>query len=186
MEGRAPNAVLLYRDKGFVLEARTRWRPSRGVRTAIWGDLDDDGLVDVVLGRAAGGIGIWRQPTADVDRGDGRGRIAMPAGEVIDGAMFDADHDGDLDIWLVNAKGPNELLNNDGDFRLRAIGVSAGVAGDGRPSLGLAVADLDGDRDADVIVIKAAPPHDVFLNDRVWTYRRDARAAALVAAAIAR
>ncbi len=101
---------------------------------------------------------------------------------MVDGAVFDADHDGDLDIWLVNAAGPNELLNNDGGGRFRAIGATAGIAGDGRPSSGIAVADLDHDRDTDVIVLKASPPHDVFLNGRVWEYRRDAQAAILAAA----
>lgn len=185
VEGRAPNAVLLSREGGFVLDSAHPLATVPGVRAAIWGDLDDDGLVDVVLCRAGGGTAIWHQ------REGGRWMDAtaatgarMPAGEVIDGAMFDADHDGDLDIWLVNARGPNELLNNDGGLRFRAIGALSGVAGDGRPSLGLAIADLDHDRDADVVVIKATPPHDVFLNDRVWTYRRDAGADALAAAAV--
>lgn len=180
VEGRAPNAVMLSRDQRFVLDSAHPLAAVAGVRAAIWGDLDDDGLVDVVLCRPDGRTAIWRQrgagqwidATADVG-------ARMPAGEVIDGAVFDADHDGDLDIWLVNARGPNELLNNDGGMRFRAIGASSGVAGDGRPSIGLAIADLDNDRDADVIVLKATPPHDVFLNDRVWRYHRDAGALAL-------
>jgi tetratricopeptide (TPR) repeat protein len=179
-DGGSPNALLLQRDRGFVLDSAHPLAAVPGVRAALWGDLDDDGLVDVVLCRAGGGTRIWRQ------RGRGQWTDAtaatgapMPADDVIDGAMFDADHDGDLDIWLVNARGPNELLNNDGDFRFRAIGAAAGVAGDGRPSQGLAIADLDADRDADIVVIKTTPPHDVFLNDRVWAYRNDARAAAL-------
>jgi hypothetical protein len=49
----------------------------------------------------------------------------------------------------------------------------------------VAVADLDGDRDSDVIVIKATPPHDVFLNERGWQYRRDTHAKALAAAPMA-
>ena len=44
------------------------------------------------------------------------------------------------------------------------------------------MADLDNDRDADVIVLKATPPHDIFLNGRVWEYRRDEQAAELAAA----
>ena len=126
----------------------------------------------------AGGTQIWRQSPAGrwADATPASGvRLARP--DIVDGAVFDADHDGDVDIWLVNAAGPNELLNNDGGGRFRAIGATAGVAGDGRPSAGMAVADLDRDRDADVIVLKASPPHDVFLNGRVWEYRRDAAAA---------
>ena len=35
--------------------------------------------------------------------------------------MFDADHEGDLDLLLVRTDGPNELLNNNGDGTFRAI-----------------------------------------------------------------
>jgi len=34
------------------------------------------------------------------------------------------------------------------------------------------VGDLDGDRDADIIVVKADAPHDVLINDRTWQYHR--------------
>ncbi|MEO8678111.1 MAG: FG-GAP-like repeat-containing protein [Vicinamibacterales bacterium] len=183
LEGSTSNAVLLHRGDGYVLDRAHALARLDHVRAALWGDLDDDGLVDVVLCRAAGGTEIWRQASAgrwvDITAASG---VRLPRTDIVDGAIFDADHDGDLDIWLVNAAGPNELLNNDGNGRFRAIGATAGVGGDGRPSVGIAVADLDGDRDADVIVLKATPPHDIFLNGRVWQYRRDEKAAALATA----
>lgn len=177
------NAVLIGRGASHTFEANHPLAAVTDVRAALWGDLDDDGLVDVVLCRPNGGTRIWRQTSAgqwrDITSASG---VRLPRTDIVDGAVFDADHDGDLDIWLVNAAGPNELLNNDGGLRFRAIGAQAGVSGDGRPSLGLAVADLDNDRDADVMVLKAEPPHDIFLNGRVWEYRRDERAGELVAA----
>ena len=54
MEGRTPNAVLLQRDGGFVLDAAHPLAAISGVRAALWGDLDDDGRADVVLCRAGG------------------------------------------------------------------------------------------------------------------------------------
>jgi hypothetical protein len=186
VEGRSPNAVIMKRGGQFVLDAAHPLARIAGVRAALWGDLDDDGLVDAVLCRAGGATQIWRQSSAgrwvDITAAAG---VRLPGTDLVDGAIFDADHDGDLDVWLVNAAGPNELLNNDGGLRFRAIGRTAGVAGDGRPSRGVAVVDLDNDRDADVIVIKHTPPHDIFLNGRVWEYRRDDQAAALAAAPIA-
>ena len=95
--------------------------------------------------------------------------------------MVDADHEGDLDLFLVRTDGPNELLNNNGDGTFRAIATQAGIAGDGRASSGVTFADLDGDRDLDLIVLKAQPPHDVFINDRLWRYRRAPGAARFAA-----
>ena len=183
IEGAAPNAVMARRGSSYVLDVAHPLARVADVRAALWGDLDDDGLVDVVLCRPAGGTQIWKQSAggrwADVTAASGA-RFART--DIVDGAIFDADHDGDLDVWLVNAAGANELLNNDGGGRFRAIGRAVGVAGDGRPSRGVAVADLDNDRDADVIVIKDTPPHDIFLNGRVWEYRRDDKAAPLASA----
>lgn len=183
VEGPHPNAVLLGGGSSYTVDQAHPLASIGDVRAALWGDLDDDGLVDVVLCRPNGATRIWRQASpgqwTDVTVASG---VRLPRTDIVDGAVFDADHDGDLDIWLVNASGPNELLNNDGGLRFRAIGAQAGVTGDGRPSLGLAVADLDNDRDADVIVLKATPPHDIFLNGRVWEYRRDEQAAELAGA----
>ncbi len=185
IDGPDPNAVIMKRGQRYALDRTHSLARVGDVRTALWGDLDDDGLVDVVLCRPAGGTQIWKQSSAgqwvDATRASG---VRLARSDMIDGAVFDADHDGDLDIWLVNASGPNELLNNDGGGRFRAIGRATGIAGDGRPSAGIAVADLDNDRDADVIVLKSSPPHDIFLNGRVWEYRRDAQAALLAAAPV--
>lgn len=180
-----PNAVLFNRAGGFVLDRGHPLAGVSGVSAALWGDLDDDGLVDVVLCRRSGTSAVWRQVTAgrwvETTAASGLGASAR---DVVDGAVIDADHDGDLDIWLVSRTGPTELWSNDGGVRFRSIGAIAGVSGDGRPSRGLALADLDGDRDLDVMVIKDRPPHDVFLNDRVWEYRRDDGAMVLAAAPV--
>jgi tetratricopeptide (TPR) repeat protein len=183
------NAVLLARGDAFQIDRQHPLVSVGGVAAALWGDLDDDGLLDVVLCRGSGGTQIWRQTGPgrweDVTGATLKGRPDRGVADqisAIDGALVDADHDGDLDVLLVNASGPNELLNNDGGWLFRAIGTTTGLAGDGRPSRGLTLADLDGDRDLDVIIFKQSPPHDVFLNDRVWEYRRDGGAEALAAA----
>lgn len=171
--GATPNLVLLGRGDTRVPDPTHPLAAVTAVRAALWGDLDDDGLCDVVLVRGAGRSALWRQTA----RGQWRdvtttSRTATPTVDAVDGALVDADHDGDLDIWLVNGRGKNVLLNNNGNGTFRDIAAEAGVAGDGRPSIGVAFADLDGDRDHDLVVLKATPPHDVFLNDRVWRYHR--------------
>ena len=56
---------------------------------------------------------------------------AGPGGNTVDGAFVDADHDGDLDLFLIRADGTNVLLNNDGNGKFRDISAQAGIGGDG-------------------------------------------------------
>ncbi|MEA2709692.1 MAG: hypothetical protein QOF78_2293, partial [Phycisphaerales bacterium] len=119
---------------------------------------------------------LWRQVKKneweDVSAATKTAGGAGDADDTVAGAFFDADHDGDLDLFLVNADGPNELLNNDGNGTFRPLGKETGLAGDGRPSTGVVVNDLDNDGDADLLVLKQPPPHEIFLNDRFWKYHR--------------
>ena len=141
------------------------------VNAALWGDFDNDGLTDVYLARN-GANQLWRQSEPqrwqDVTPSTG---TAAGEFDTVDGAVFDADHDGDLDLFLVNANGPNELLNNNLDGTFRPLAVERNIAGTGEASRTIVPADLDGDRDVDLVVINAQPPHEVYFNDRLWAYR---------------
>ena len=154
-----------------------------GAVTAIlWGDLDNDGLVDAVL-CTTDGPRPWRQhPANEWHPTPEPGSVPCAAG-----ALIDADHDGDLDI-LVTGPGGTELYNNDRDGTFTALASEVGIGGgDGRQIL---VADLDNDRDLDLVVLNRAPPHDLWQNDRTWQYRsfpglEDLRQRPLAAAAAA-
>ena len=143
-----------------------------GVRGALWGDVDNNGLVDVYLLRN-GPNQLWQQTQseiwADVTETSMTGNGNWDS---VHGALFDADHDGDLDIFVVNGNGPNELLNNNRDGSFRNLAAEQGLQGGDSPSRSITVADLDGDRDSDFIVFNQSPPHEVYLNDRLWEYRR--------------
>ena len=187
--GGTRNAVLFNRGAaGFVLDTSHPLAAVTAVTTALWGDFDNDGLTDVYLCRQ-GANQLWRQTakgqwsnvTASA-HADGGG------GTTIDGALFDADHDGDLDLLLIKRDAADELLNNNGDGTFRSIASTIGLT-DTLPSTGLVVADLDADRDADLILIKQAAPPTTLINDRTWQYHRDPRfgaaANATVKAAVA-
>lgn len=141
------------------------------VNAALWGDFDNDELLDVYLLRR-GPNQLWRQTspgrwanvTALTGTADGNW-------DSVSGSFFDADHDGDLDLLVVNRNGPNELLNNNRNGTFQGIAKSQGIAGNGRESRQALPVDLDGDRDVDLIVINAVPPHEIYLNDRLWSYR---------------
>ena len=69
LDGPAPNAVVLRRGDAWVVDARHPLASVPEVRAAFWGDLDDDGLVDVVLCRPGG-----RHRDLAADRGGPVGR----------------------------------------------------------------------------------------------------------------
>ena len=164
------NAVVLGGSDGYTLDTTHPLAGVRGVNTVLWGDYDNDGLTDAYLCRK-GPNQLWRQVEpgrwSDVTTST---KTANGDHDTVDGAFFDADHDGDLDLFCVNADGPNELLNNNLDGTFRPIAQMQGIAGDGRPSRQVLVCDLDNDRDTDIIVINDQPPNDIYINDRLWSY----------------
>jgi len=140
------------------------------VNTALWGDINDDGLVDVYLCRRGANqlwlqnkSGKWENVTKESRTGGGDFNT-------VDGAVFDADHDGDLDIFLVNFDGPNELLNNNRDTTFRPLAREYGLSGKNMKSRSIVLKDFDNDRDVDIIIINDNPPHEVYINQRLWRY----------------
>jgi hypothetical protein len=164
------NVVLLRRGDHFEMQGDPPLAKVAGVHAAVWGDFDNDGLADVYLCRR-GANQLWRQtkPNQWTDV-TASAEAAGNGADTVTAACFDADHDGDLDLFLVNLSGKNELLNNNGDGTFRAIGEQAGVCGNGNPSAGVVVTDLDHDGDADIFVVKVGTPNEIWLNDRAWKY----------------
>ena len=169
-EGAIGNLVLLRSGEGYRPDISSPLGNVENVNTALWGDFDDDGLTDVYLCRD-GENQLWRQCSAG-EWEDVTETTQTGGGDVdtVDGACYDADHDGDLDYFLVNSNAPCELLSNNRDGTFRPLASEMGLAAEGRGSKLLLVADLDSDDDADVLFFNQDQPHDVLLNDRLWKY----------------
>ena len=139
-----------------------------GIVAALWGDLNNDGHVDVYLCRLGPNQlwfgapeGAWKEAGEETGTDD-------PA-YCSDGGLLDADHDGDLDIFVVNSNASDELFSNNLDGSFRRLARTSGIEGGPGPGQFI-TADLDGDRDADVIVVRPSGSQ-IWINDRLWQYR---------------
>ncbi|MDG2423069.1 MAG: FG-GAP-like repeat-containing protein [Phycisphaerales bacterium] len=170
-EGGRSSWVYKYKQDDFVLDSRLPLCAVDDVNTVLWGDVDGNGWPDAYLCRD-GGNQLWLQ-----DNGQWRVELAIEFAEgmprnTVDGAIFDADHDGDLDIYVANADGSNVLLNNNRDGTWRQVGSEEGLPTSDHASRQVVVADLDNDRDLDLVIINETPPNEVYLNDRLWRYEK--------------
>jgi tetratricopeptide (TPR) repeat protein len=94
-------------------------------------------------------------------------------------AWADIDHDNDLDLLVARygrcdgSEGgvANSLWRNNGDGSFIDVAAEAGLDGGERRSLGVALIDLDDDRDLDLLFLHRDSDNQVFLNDRVGVYR---------------
>lgn len=164
-------SVLLLRKKNRYQPVSHPLAAVPDVRAVLWGDIDNDGLIDAYLCRT-GGNQLWRQTAegkweqvGDASGAAGRSRQAE------DGALVDIDHDGDLDILVVSRDAGLEVLHNTQDGRFVPLEHDVPWAREKRPAVGLLPVDLDRDRDLDLIVLRANPPHHVYVNDRNWTWQ---------------
>lgn len=161
---RKPMADLFFANRGggrFVEEGAARGVADfdAGSHGAAWGDLDNDGDLDLVNGTTGDGA------PNNVFRNDGRGVFSDVTPPSISGrseatrgvALFDMDRDGDLDIFTVSgwrgsgdpASERNELYRNDGGLRFTAI--TSGAAYAAPAGQGVTDTDFDGDGDIDLI-----------------------------------
>jgi len=109
-----------------------------------------------------------------------RNRILAQGGGVCFG---DVDGDGLVDVFLARTEGPNALYRNLGGWRFEEIAQSAGVGAPDRYSTGCAFADVDGDRDLDLILVAIGGPNALFLNDGTGRFTEQGEEAGLKSSA---
>ena len=143
-------------------------------------DLDGDGWLDLVTmndGDIAGEDQSSRRE--HVFRNDGKGRFRdvtaswwPPAANVGEDdnmvAFLDVDNDGDADFVVGSLSGPDRLLVNDGKGHL-AVRLDVFGGADTPGTLGIALADLDGDGRMDVV--QGQGEHQTAVQERVFSGR---------------
>jgi hypothetical protein len=148
-------------------EPDASWHEEPGHR---WRELDVS-RGDAGFTRMGARTGIRFQNTVSDSALLGNRMLAQGAGV----ALGDVDGDGLVDVFLARTEGPNVLYRNRGGWRFEDVTRQAGVAAPDRYSSGAAFADIDGDRDLDLVLLATTGPNAVFLNDGTgrFTERRD-------------
>jgi len=138
------------RDEGFKDVGTASGLSAKGAgRGVTGGDVNGDGYVDLVFTAGAAGTNtlLLNGPGRPMTRRD----LPRPKGVSSSGSvLFDADNDGDLDLFLTGSA--NLFLLNDGKGGFADASAGAGLTEipmkDGR---GAGAADLDGDGDLDLV-----------------------------------
>jgi hypothetical protein len=129
---------------------------------ALWGDVDNDGLVDLFVGREHISLEGEREAAPAslyMNQGNGTFVDVAPALGIdnpgsIKGASFgDIDNDGDLDLYVSTLRGDNRLYANRGDATFIDITVPTGVQ---NPQLGFAAGFADFDQDGFLDIFAAS------------------------------
>lgn len=101
-------------------------------QTAVWADINNDGLLDLFLGNESGGNQLF------LNRGDGifenitqSASIDKP-GLTKSVVAADYDNDGYMDFYVTNYLGENRLYHNNHDNTFTDVAAQAGVLGTGR------------------------------------------------------
>ncbi|HKG95011.1 MAG TPA: CRTAC1 family protein [Gemmatimonadaceae bacterium] len=144
---------------------------------ACWADYDADGDVDVyVVNRDGqddayyvnGGGGRFERVRSGVLGHDGGNGRTCAAGDI--------DGDGDVDLYVGNAREPKRLYRNDGGGAFTELRDAGEVIASTSYNYGSSFADYDGDGDLDLLVTNIDRRNDLYRNDGRGHFTRDAAA----------
>jgi Tfp pilus assembly protein PilF len=133
------------------------------------GDYDNDGHADLLILRPTGIRLLRRNPAGGFVDVTTAAELGPTAGAPTSAAWLDADHDGDLDLFVASAPA-TQLLRNNGNGRFTDITSSSGL-GVAKPVVAVVPTDYDNRRDIDLLLVPATGNALLFRNFRDGTFR---------------
>ena len=101
--------------------------PIRSSQTAVWADINNDGLLDLFIANESSPSQLFLNEGdgtfVDISHQAGIDKIAFSKGVV----SADYDNDGYPDFFVSNFNGPNFLYHNNGDLTFTEVAAQAGV-----------------------------------------------------------
>ncbi|MBO0720350.1 MAG: CRTAC1 family protein, partial [Blastocatellia bacterium] len=188
-----PFVMLLHNEAGKFEDVTGKSKIMAGnpVSGAVFGDFDNDGKTDIALfGYQT--LALWRN-NGDGSFTDVTAKAGLPANYpswALTAAWVDADHDGDLDLFIGNfadlSKFPekdtamfpddfageeNRLYRNNGNGTFTDITAQAGLGGGKNKTTAVVCTDFDNHRDIDFLVVNYGAPAQLFSNQRDGTFK---------------
>lgn len=137
-----------------------------GGHHVAWGDINNDGQIDVYITGAKDQLFIQNDNGFEIIDMDTFGFTQLTSMAV---RLSDSDHDGDLDILLLNETGQFEIWNNNLNNTFTPLSQKTTLTSD-KGFKSIYIGDLDSDRDADIVLV--ANDHlTLLINDRMWDYQ---------------
>ena len=140
-----------------------KWMPETMGSGVVLGDFDRNGAPDILLINS--GAVFQKERPADAGNklflNDGRGKFTdrtadwkLPSnGYGMGAAAGDYDNNGWLDVFITSQDGDNRLLRNTGSG-FEDVTSASGITSDGKWATSAGFADLDGDNDLDLFVVR--------------------------------
>lgn len=161
--------LLNYRSSGFN-ESSAPWAKVDKANAIAWADVNNDGYTDAYLMRQ-GANQLWLQDSVGQFTHSLFEGIEGDGSNTLNGAFFDADHDGDLDLLLVNKQGNVSLLNNNLNGSFSNISEKLPEKVNSLNIIDFIVQDFDNDRDTDILLLTANNQHLLLDNYLLWHYQ---------------
>jgi len=137
-------------------------------RTAVWGDLNNDGYLDLYVGNMEESDVLYLNNGDETFHNITATAAIQNTGKVFSVNLADVNRDGWLDIYISNLHQANILYLNDGKEGLPTFTNYTAIAGltDTKTCMGAIFYDIDQDGDEDLYVTHdARNPNTLYLND---------------------